>query len=473
MIMTNRHTLAVAMAAVLATTATARTTEKDDVWAQAATVVAAIEEPRVGTERYVISDFGASQDADALTNGSAIDSAIVKASGNGGGEVVIPAGEWLTGPITLLSGVNLVVEEGATLKFSTVREHYLPVVRTRWEGIDCYNLHPLIYANDQHDIAITGKGTIDGQASIETWWHMCGAAKYGWKEGMLSQRAAGHGRVKLTECEQNNVDVEQRRMGIADGLRPQLINFYKCERVKVEGVTLRNSPFWVIHPTMVNQLIVRGVTIISHGPNSDGCDPESSKNVLIEDCFFDTGDDCIAIKSGRNNDGRMWNIPSENIVVRNCRMKNGHGGIVVGSEITGGYRNLWVENCEMDSPELDRVVRIKTNPCRGGVIENIYVRNINVGQCREAVLKINLDYEPREECQRDFPPVVQNVQLSNIKSQKSRMGVYIVGLEDSENVHDISLTDCHFDGVAEGNKITGKTSNIVYKNLYINGEKQK
>lgn len=163
---------------------------------------------------------------------------------------------------------------------------------------------------------------------------------------------------------------------------------------------------------------MRGVKVSSHGPNSDGCDPESSKNVLIENCIFDTGDDCIAIKSGRNADGRKWNVPSENIIVRNCEMKDGHGSVVVGSEISGGYKNLFVENCKMDSPNLERVIRIKTNNCRGGVIENIYVRNVEVGECREAVLKINLQYENREKCDRSFPPVVRHVYLDNVTSEK-------------------------------------------------------
>ena len=195
-------------------------------------------------------------------------------------------------------------------------------------------------------------------------------------------------------------------MAPEDNLRPQLINLYRCKNILIQDLTLTRPAFWTIHPLMCENITVKGVTMHTQGaPNGDGCDPESCKNVLIEDCFFNTGDDCIAIKSGRNGDGRIWSMPSENIIVRNCRMQNGHGGVVIGSEISGGYRNLFVEDCEMDSPSLERVIRIKTNDCRGGVIENVYVRNVNVGQCREAVLKINLIYEPGEKCARDFPPV--------------------------------------------------------------------
>ena len=226
----------------------------------------------------------------------------------------------------------------------------------------------------------------------------------------------------------------------------------------------------MIHPLFCESLIVRGVNIFNRGPNGDGCDPESCKNVLIENCTFDTGDDCIAIKSGRNADGRKWNIPSENIIVRNCKMKNGHGGVVIGSEISGGYRNLFVENCQMDSPNLDRVIRIKTSTCRGGIIENVFVRDITVGQCREAVLRINLQYENRENCNRNFPPVVRNVHLKNVTCEKSRLGVLIIGLDDDQHVYNISVEDSHFNNVAKGTNDIKGAKDVTLKNLYINGK---
>ncbi len=446
---------------------------QEDAWKEMQKVADNIQAPKIFPKEYKIENYGASVDSSAEHNTIAINEAICAANSNGGGTVVVGAGTWNTGPITLLSNVCLKVEKDGELLFSTRHEMYLPVVRTRWEGIDCYNLHPLIYANGQHDIAITGEGTINGHASNKDWWYMCGAKRFGYVEGMLTQKRPGLGRQKLSQMEQNKVNVEERKMSDADGLRPQLINFYECERILIENVTLRNSPFWVIHPTFVDNMIVRNVKIYSHGPNSDGCDPESSTNILIENCIFDTGDDCIAIKSGRNNDGRLINKASENIIVRNCQMKDGHGGVVIGSEIASGYRNLWVENCKMDSPELERVIRIKTNNCRGGIIENVYVRNIEVGQCKEAVLKINLDYDSRENCQRDFPPIVRNVSLENVTSQKSKYGVRIIGYEESTNIENIKITNCSFNGVAEGNKIDGLTNNIVYKNYKQNGEKQK
>lgn len=466
--------VAVMATAISATANPAKKEKQPDVWAQGKAVAEAIEQPVIPTDSvYVITDFGASLTAGAETNGQAINAAIESASENGGGRVLIPAGYWQTGPITLKSHVDLHLENGATLLFSRNPNLYLPVVRTRWEGIDCYNLHPLIYANGATDIAISGEGTIDGQASKEYWWYMCGATRYGYKPGMLKTNNGdtNSGRPQLGQMEQNKVDVEKRVMGVRDGLRPQLINFYECQRVMIEGVTLRNSPFWVIHPCFVNDLTVRDVVIISHGPNSDGCDPEGCRNVLIENCFFDTGDDCIAIKSGRNNDARAINIPTENVIVRNCRMKNGHGGVVVGSEIGSGFKNLWVEDCQMDSPELERVIRIKTNPCRGGVIEGINVRNVTVGQCKEAVLKINLDYEPRENCDRSYPPVVRDVNIENVTSEKSKFGVLIIGLKETCNVKNISVRNCSFNNVEQGNKVTGMVENVRTTGLKINGQK--
>lgn len=417
---------------------------------------------------FNIIDFGAKADIPNEPCHEAINRAIVECSLSGGGTVIVPKGTFYTGPLTLKSNVNFHLEEGAILKFLTDQSLYFPAVITRWEGIDCYNARPLIYANGESNIAITGKGIINGQGSKETWWPMCGAAKYGWKEGMTAQRNGG--RERLLMYGETSTPIYKRLMTPEDGLRPQLINLYSCRTILIEDVTLLNSPFWVIHPLFCESLIVRGVHIFNRGPNGDGCDPESCKNVLIENCTFDTGDDCIAIKSGRNADGRKWNIPSENIIVRNCQMKNGHGGVVIGSEISGGYRNLFVENCRMDSPDLDRVIRIKTSTCRGGLIENVFVRNISVGQCREAVLRINLQYENREQCKRGFNPTVRNVHLKNITCEKSKLGVLIIGLDNDKHVDNISVEDSRFNNVAKDkNEIKG-AKNVTFNNLYINGK---
>ena len=332
----------------------------------------------------------------------------------------------------------------------------------------------MIYAYQQKDVAVTGRGTIDGGGSRETWWPWVSAPKFGFKEGMTVHQWNGS-RARLLKAAEDGIDMDERRFGTQDGLRPQMINFNQCEGILIEDVTLLRSPFWVIHPLLSTDITVRGVKINNDGPNGDGCDPESCDRVLIENCYFNTGDDCIAIKSARNNDGREGGQgryagrPSKNIIIRNCEMKNGHGGVVIGSEISGGCQNVYAENCRMDSPSLDRVLRIKTNSCRGGVIENINMRNITVGQCKEAVLKINTDYEPREVCCRGFNPTVRNVWMENVTCQKSRYGVLVVGMPDACQVYDVDVKNCQFNGVAEGNKLTGQWRDIRFDNLQING----
>ncbi len=425
---------------------------------------ASIQQVRINSKaEYRITSFGAKTTASAKTNQKAINKAIEKCSKNGGGKVIVPEGKWMTGAITLLSNVNLVIEKNATLEFAFDLSLY-PVVETRWEGLGCYNISPLIYANGQHDIAITGEGTIDGAGSKEKWWFWQGTKpQFGWSEGKYSMIKS---RAELQEMSEKGTPVKERVFTAANPMRPQSVNLNNCERVLIEGITLLRSPFWVLHPCLCTDVTVRGVKIINEGPNGDGCDPESCNRVLIEDCIFHTGDDCIAIKSGRNKDGRMWNVPCQNIIVRNCKMEDGHGGIVVGSEISGGYKNLFVENCQMDSPELERVVRIKTNTCRGGVIENIYVRNVEVGECKEAVLKINLNYEPKEKAERGHIPTVRNVLLENVNCKKSQYGAYISGLDNETQINDIFVKNCTWTGVqTQSHRVEGKVGNLVFENL--------
>ena len=434
-----------------------------------------IQAPQISGKDYLITKFGAKPTASAAVNQKAIQKAIDKCSKKGGGRVIVPAGmTFETGAISLKSHVNLVIEESAVLRFAFQPDLY-PIVETSWEGLDCYNLSPCIYAFGQTDIALTGKGTIDGGGSRETWWPWCGAPHFGWKEGMVSQklearpRLLKNGEDGVPMKDEQGQPTKERTFGPKDGLRPQLVNFTECQRILIEDVTMLDSPFWVIHPLKSQDIIVRGVHINNDGPNGDGCDPESCDRVLIENCFFNTGDDCIAIKSGRNRDGRERAMPSQNIIIRNCEMKNGHGGVVIGSEISGGAKNIFAHNCVMDSPNLDRVLRIKTNSCRGGIIEDIYVKDIQVGQCGESVLKINLDYEHNEVCCRGNYPVVRNVLMENVTCQKSRYGVQIIGLEEDTFVNDITVRNCRFNGVQQGNTITGKTRGIQFDGLYVNG----
>lgn len=428
-----------------------------------------IQLPKIAERQFLITSFGAKTTATAAQNQKAINRVISLVSKKGGGKVIIPKGTWNTGAIELKSHVNLVLEEGATLHFAFEPKLY-PLVRTSWEGLACWNYSPCIYAYKATDIAITGKGTIDGGGNNDTFWQWNGSPRFGYKEGVTKESQKLGSRSKLLKMAEDGVPFDERKFGMGYGLRPQLVNMVHCERILIKDVKMINSPFWVIHPLLSKNITVDGVYVWNEGPNGDGCDPEACENVLIQNCVFHTGDDCIAIKSGRNNDGRLWNQPSKNIIIRNCKMEDGHGGVVIGSEISGGCENVYAENCVMDSPHLERILRIKTNNCRGGQVQNINMRNVVVGQCKEAVVKINLDYERKEICYRGFEPVVNNVNVENVTCQKSDYGVLIIGRDSLENVYDINIKNCKFDGVVkEPVKITGKTRNVKFDNLVING----
>ena len=308
---------------------------------------------------YNIMDFGAKPDTPEKPCHEAINLAIIRCNQEGGGTVLIPKGTFYTGPITLKSNVNLHIEKDAVLKFDTDQNLYFPPVLTRWEGVDCYNARPLIYAYGETNIAITGKGVMDAQGDADHWWYMA-AGRYKLNNGKRTQ--ADGGRKRMLALAERGASVDERIFTPEDAMRPQFVNLYHCTQVLIEDVTFLNSPFWTLHPLMCESLIVRGVTIENDGPNGDGCDPESCKNVLIENCIFNTGDDCIAIKSGRNNDGRAWSLPSRNIIVRNCQMKDGHAGVAIGSEISGSCYNVWMEDCQIGSPEMDRPFRINRMP---------------------------------------------------------------------------------------------------------------
>jgi polygalacturonase len=223
---------------------------------------------------------------------------------------------------------------------------------------------------------------------------------------------------------------------------------------------------WILNPVLCNNVTIQRVTVESHGPNNDGCDPESCKNVLIKDCYFNTGDDCIAIKSGRNADGRKINIPSENIVIQGCSMANGHGGVVIGSEISGGVRNVYAENCTMSSPELDRALRIKTSSARGGVTENIYMRNIEVGQVKEEVIIATMLYEDSG----SYMPTIRNIEVKNMKvRQGGKYGVRLEAYKESP-IQNFRLINVVIDTVKTPYKFNN-TTDVRFQNVIINGQK--
>ncbi len=439
-------------------------------WDKAETIIAEVKTPSFSKTEFNIIDYGAIADG-TTKNSEAFAKAIEACNQAGGGTVIVPEGKFLTGPIHLLSNVNLHLEKGSEILFSKDTNDYLPLVHTSYEGVELMNYSPLIYANGQQNIAVTGKGILNGQAGKNNWWPWCGSKRYGHEEGMPAQKDA-HNLPTLRKMNEDQLPVSERVFGEGHQLRPLFFETLECENVLVSGVTFTNAPFWVIHPLKSKNIRVDGVTVNSHGPNNDGCDPEYCSNVVIENCIFNTGDDCIAIKSGRNNDGRRVKIPSENIVVQNCTMKDGHGGVVMGSEISAGVRNVFVRNCVMDSPNLDRAIRIKTNTLRGGFVENVYVKDLEVGQVKESVLRVNTFYGIYANQEGEYMPNIENINLENITVKNGgKYGILIKG-RAANPVKNIHLKNVTIDKVEQITSIEN-AENITYTNTTINQQQMK
>jgi polygalacturonase len=437
----------------------------DEAWARAADIASKVKPPTFAKRVFDITRFGAKADGTTL-NTAAIAQAIAECARAGGGRVLVPSGTFLTGAIHLKSNVELHVAEGATLRFDPDPSRY-PIVFTRWEGMELMNYSPLIYAFEEKNIGITGQGTLDGQGSARNWWAWKGpwggTVEYGWKEGMPDQRPA---RKKLFQMAEDGVPVKDRVFGDGSMLRPPFIQPYRCENVLIADVRVRNSPFWNIHPVLCRNITLRGVDIYGHGPNNDGVDPESVDHMLIEDCSFDTGDDCIAVNSGRNADGRRLAMPSQNILVRNCRMREGHGGVVVGSQISGGARWVFAENCRMDSPDLWYAIRFKNNALRGGLLENFYYRDIDVGQVGRAAITCDFNYE--EGANGPFIPRLKNVVVERLRVKQAVRVLDSQGLPQAP-VDDITIRDCEFGGVTQPS-IIRHTREVRLVKVRVNGE---
>jgi polygalacturonase len=427
---------------------------EDDPWSAAGAILERITAPTFASREFDVTVHGAKPDG--ATDATAAFAAAIEACHKaGGGRVMVPAGRFLTGAIRLRSNVNLHLAEEATIAFSPDASKYLPLVLTRFEGTELMNYSPFIYALDETNVAITGRGTLDGQADQQHWW--------------IWRTSQGAARNRLVQMATDGVPPERRVFG--DGpsrLRPNFIQPYRCQNVLIEDVAILNSPMWEVHPVLCTNVTVRGVRIKSHGPNNDGCDPESCRDVLIEKCTFDTGDDCIALKSGRNDDGRRLHTPIENVVIRDCDMRDGHGGVVIGSEISGGARNIFAEKCRMDSPRLDRVLRFKTNAARGGVIERVAMRDITVGEVAEAVIAADFFYE--EGSKGAFTPVLRDVDVRNVTSRKSKYAFVLRGFERSP-ITNVRVSDCTFDGVQSPDVLEG-VRDLVLTNVKVNGHRR-
>lgn len=331
-------------------------------------VLALIKEPAIPEKTISVTDFGAV--GDSVTDCKpAFDRVFEKVTELGGAKVTVPPGTYLIdGPLHLVSNLCLDIKEGARLKFSAQPESFLPVVPTSWEGTFVYNYSPFVYAYRQKNISIVGKGCIDGNAG-----HTFAKWKEKQREDMSLSRDYNHG----------GTPVKERMFGKGHYLRPHLIQFFECKNVLVQDVTITNSPFWCLHFLKSENGTFRAINFIAKLVNNDGIDPEYSKNILIENINFDNGDDNVAIKAGRDTEGRKTAMPSENIVVRNCKFKGLHA-IVMGSEMSAGVQNVFVENCSFGG-YLKRGIYLKSNPDRGGFIRNIYINNVDFGEVEDFV----------------------------------------------------------------------------------------
>jgi len=443
-------------------------TETKKAWDKMELIIASIRPPYFSNRTYNIIKYGAKSNG-IFDNTLAIKKAIQVCSKKGGGIVLVPKGKFLSGAIHLEDNVNLHLVEGAEIIFSVNPKDYLPLVHTTFEGTECMNYSPLIYAYQKTNIAITGKGTINGQANNHNWWSWSGKDNYGWKDGMPKQQKDIENLMNMAE---KGIEVPERIFGENHYLRPNFVEFFECTNVLVKDIKIINAPFWILHPMKATNITIDGVTINSHGPNNDGCDPEYSKNVIIKNCSFNTGDDCIAIKAGRDADGRRVGIKSENIIVQNCKMYDGHGGVTIGSEMSAGVSNVYVENCIMSSPNLDVAIRLKTNSKRGGLIENFYVRNIEIGEVKEAVLKVDMFYSVHGNQEGKFIPRIENISLENVKVKYGGKFSILATCHKEKQNKNITFNNVIIEKV-DSNYSIENVENLKFIDTYISGELMK
>ena len=393
--------------------------------------------------------------------------AIDAAHAAGGGRVTVPDGEHLVGALHLKSNVELHLEDKAVLVFSDDPADYLPAVQTSWEGVECFNLSPLVYACGATNISITGKGRLVARHGF---WK-------GWNGAVRSPLAQKAWEKLVYDWGENDVPVGARRLSDEPGaaFRPHFIQFNRCRDVRLDGFSMRGSPFWTIHLFLCDGAEVRNLDVDAFDAegfamkNTDGIDIESSRNVLVEGCTFRQNDDGIVIKSGRNRDGRRIGVPAESVTIRDCVVKQGHGLLVVGSEMSGGVRNILMENCRVEG-EAARLLYIKTARPRGGFIENVVMRDVTAAKVLREMLAVNSSYmiEPNAEARSGSLPVprIAGIRMENVRCVEAKKLYAIEG--DPE---------CPIDGVVlEGvvaDSVEAPSTAENVRNLAINGIRQK
>ena len=425
-----------------------------------------------------IVSYGAIADGVTL-NTNAINKAISDVSERGGGKVIIPSGIWLTGPIDLQSNVNLHLEYGALLLFSSDFNLY-PLVQTVFEGLETRRCKSPITGQNLENIAITGKGAINGSGDA---WRPLKKSKVTdghWKKvkesgGILKDSqywfptqssllgeniGANSGKRELTE---------EEWLAVKDYLRPVMVSLVECKNVLLEGVLFENSPSWNIHPLMCENLIFDGIEVRnpSYSQNGDGLDIESCINAIVVNCSFDVGDDAICIKSGKDEDGRRRARPTENVIVNNCRVFKAHGGFVVGSEMSGSVRNISVTDCQFIGTNIG--LRFKSARGRGGIVENIYIDNINMLDIVHEPLSFNLYYFTKQSdtvpSVDETTPIFKDITIKNITCRNANKAMFFNGIPEM-NIQNIRIEDSVITSVYGA--VLCETENVIFNNVHLN-----
>ncbi|MFI9556536.1 glycosyl hydrolase family 28 protein [Nonomuraea endophytica] len=421
-------------------------------WDEVPEILARIVPPTFPDRTFPITDYGAVGD-NSTDCTAAFRNAIAACNAAGGGRVLVPAGTFRTGKIHLLSNVNLHVQ--GTIRFRTDPASYLPPVFTRWEGIECHNYSPFIYANGKTNIALTGTGTVDGNAPAGDW---------------SSWGGGGADRDRLRDWGADDHPVDQRVFGSGTKLRPNMIGLYNCTNVLVENLNLRNPAMWTLHPVYCTNVTVRNVTFYSTNSQGDGCNPDSCTDVFIHGCRFNTNDDCIPVKSGRDRDGRRVNRPSQNIVVRDCKFSGRWGGITVGSEMSGGVRKVFAEDCQCNAADfpgrypVKYALYVKTSFNRGGFVEDIHLRRFTGRNLERDALYITMNYETSG----SIPPTVRNFTVDAMTVTGGRAAFNIDG-RTAKHIQNVTISNSTFTNMTNSGNVANNVDNLQLINVFHNG----
>jgi polygalacturonase len=425
-------------------------------WDQVPVILGRIKPPTFPNQNFDVTAFGATGDG-KTDDSAAFAKAIAACSKAGGGHVVVPAGKsFLTGAVTLLSNVDLHVV--GTIKFSTDTHKY-PLVFSRWQGIECMNFSPFVYAYGQTNVAVTGTGTLDGQGPSGPWPDWAKNRSDDW--------------TTLQQMAVDGVDPHKRVFGQGHRLAPSFIQFYRCTNVLIDGVHLRNSAMWNLHPVLSTNVTISNVNVFSRGATVDGCDPEACTDVHVTGCTFDTGDDGVVIKSGRDVDGRRVGVPCSNVVIENNRFLGRWGAITVGSEMSGGVKNVFAQNntiAKGSSYTSFYAVYIKTNNRRGGTVDGIHVRNLTGGPEAKGGFFIDMNYSLTGP---GFGPIVhpkvQNIDIDGLVIDGAPVAIKLSG-DSASHIRNVTVTNSTFTNMASSTVSVKNADNVTFTKVKVNGK---